>query len=199
MKRCWAALLPMQNYVLVMFTVARANPIYCSQSTVIHNAARFAPWVVLIDLNGDGNCAPEVIHNWLPNPSEHMFLRIAVRAAEAWILADRERIASWLGLSVGQIPINPDELSNPKQELINLARRTPRRWLRNEIVPRESSGRMVGPLYTSRMMQFIQDKQVGWRPGAARLVSQSSGSLHQSIEITLQSLRVTQQEQQLIS
>ena len=138
-----------------------------------NNAARFSPWVVLIDLNGDGNCAPEVIGQWLPNPSEYMCLRVAVRAAEAWMLADRDRIARWLGLSVAHVPKRPDELENPKQELINLARRSHRRWPREELVPREGSGRSVGPLYTARMIEFIQDNENGWRPGSAVLVSDS--------------------------
>ena len=71
------------------------------------------------------------------------------------------------------MPDNPDDLDDPKQELINLARRSRRRGIRNEIVPREGSGRVVGPLYTTRMIEFIQDEIGGWRPGRALRVSGS--------------------------
>ncbi len=138
-----------------------------------NNAARFAPWVALVDLDQDCDCAPPCIQQWLPNPSPSMCFRVAVRAAEAWLLADRERMARFLGIGVARMPDNPDDLDDPKRELINLARRSRRRAIHGEIVPREGSGRRVGPLYTTRMMDFIQDKIGGWRPGRARRVSGS--------------------------
>ena len=151
----------------------KGKPFLLSSIQGYNNAARFSPWVVLIDLNGDADCAPEAISRWLPNPSRYMSLRVAIRAAEAWLLADRERIARWLGLSVAQVPTHPDELVNPKQALIHLARRSPRRWPREDLVPRDGSGRSVGPLYTARMIEFIQDNVNGWRPTSAILVSDS--------------------------
>jgi hypothetical protein len=140
-----------------------------------NNAARLSPWVVLIDLNGDCNCAPAYVQRWLPDRRENMCFRIAVRAAEAWVLADQQRIARWLRISVAQIPLNPDDLENPKRELINLARRSRQRALRNDLVPREGSGRAVGPLYTARVIEFIQDEADGWRPDRALHVSDSLG------------------------
>ena len=138
-----------------------------------NNAARFAPWVALVDLDHDCDCAPPCVQQWLPNPSPHMCFRVAVRAAEAWLLADREQMAQFLGIGVAQMPDNPDDLDDPKQELINLARRSRRRGIRNEIVPREGSGRVVGPLYTTRMIEFVQDEIGGWRPSRTLRVSGS--------------------------
>lgn len=138
-----------------------------------NNAARFFPWVVLVDLNGDCDCAPECLQQWLPAPAKFMCFRIAVRAAEAWVLADRERIAGRLGIALSRVPNDPDALQDPKRELVNLARHSRRRAVREDLVPRQGSGRPVGPLYSSRMIEFIRDEDAGWRPDRASNVSQS--------------------------
>jgi hypothetical protein len=138
-----------------------------------NNAARFAPWVVLVDLNGDCPCAPPCVQTWLPAPSEHMCFRVAVRAVEAWLLADRERIAGTLGISPRRVPDDPDNLAHPKTELVNLARQSNSRSIREQIVPREGSGRLVGSLYTSRLVGFIENEDGGWRPDQAAVGSDS--------------------------
>lgn len=131
-----------------------------------NNAARFSPWVVLVDLDRDCDCVPLCLHQWLPRPSRHMCFRVAVRAIEAWLLADRERMAHWLGIAEANFPNDPDSLDNPKQQLINLARRS-RRRIRNDLVPRDGSGRAVGPLYNARIVEFIENQHSGWRPDHA--------------------------------
>ena len=63
------------------------------------NAARRAPWFVLVDLDRDKSlepaedCAPVLRGKWLPNPACGMCFRVAVRAMEAWLLADAETLA----------------------------------------------------------------------------------------------------------
>jgi hypothetical protein len=138
-----------------------------------NNAARFAPWVVLVDLNGDCPCAPTCVQAWLPAPSQHMCFRVAVRAVEAWLLADRDRIANSLRLSSRLVPQSPDNLVRPKTEVINLARQSRSRAIREELVPREGSGRSVGPLYTARLIEFVEDEAAGWRPDQAAVRSDS--------------------------
>jgi hypothetical protein len=78
-----------------------------------------------------------------------------------------------LGVAVARVPQHPDELDNPKQQLVHLARRSHRRAIREDLVPREGSGRAVGPLYTTRMIEFLQDRNSGWRPAQAALGSDS--------------------------
>jgi hypothetical protein len=41
------------------------------------------------------------------------------------------------------------------------------------MVPRPESGRQIGPAYTSRLIQFVEDTQAGWRPEVAAAVSDS--------------------------
>jgi len=138
-----------------------------------NNAAQYAPWIVLVDLDRDCDCAPPCAQKWLAKPSARMCFRVAVRAIEAWLLADRERLAQLLGVSVAWLPANPDRLDDPKRELVNLARRSRRRAVRDDLVPRQDSGRSVGPLYTTRMIEFLQDETAGWRLDQALRVSES--------------------------
>lgn len=58
----------------------------------------------------------------------------------------------------------------PKQALVNLARTSRRRAIRDDMVPREGSGRAVGPGYTSRIIEFVSNH---WRPEQAAHVSDS--------------------------
>jgi hypothetical protein len=138
-----------------------------------NNAARFAPWVALIDLDSDCPCAPPCVQEWLRMPSRLMCFRVAVRAVEAWLLADRERIASSLVISPRRVPVNPDGLPHPKTSLVNLARQSKSRAVREDFVPREGSGRSVGPLYTARLMAFVENHEAGWRPERAAAHSES--------------------------
>ena len=143
-----------------------------------NQAARHAPWVVLVDLDRDCDCPPPCIEKWLPKPSAQMCFRVAVRAAEAWLLADRERLARLLGIRTALLPRDPDRLDDPKRELVDLARGSHRRVIRDELVPREGSGRPVGPLYTTRLIEFVQDETEGWRPDHAL---HASGSLERCV------------------
>jgi hypothetical protein len=135
-----------------------------------NRAANFSPWIVLLDLDQDADCAPAAKAVWLTASAPQMHLRIAVRAVESWLLADQESLAAFLSISASHIPANPESLSNPKETLVNLARRSRRRALREEMTPRPGSGRPIGPAYTSRLMEFAQTQ---WRPDIASRHSDS--------------------------
>lgn len=102
-----------------------------------------------------------------------MRLRIAVREVEAWLLADRERFATFLGGAAGALPVSPEAEPDPKHSVVVVARRSKRRALREDIVPRPGSGRREGPGYASRMIEFVLDKKRGWRPEVAALRAES--------------------------
>lgn len=138
-------------------------------------AARHAPWLVLVDLDQDEDCAPPLCAAWVPAPAPYLCLRVAVRAVEAWLLADREAIASFLGVARSKVPPDPETLAQPKQALVNLARTTRRRAIREDMVPREGSGRAVGPAYASRLIEFVEGN---WSPANA---STRSDSLRRAI------------------
>jgi len=129
-------------------------------------AAKYSPWLVVVDLDGDAPCAPAFLRT-LPAAVPGLLLRVAVREIEAWILGDRERIAEFLGISIGHIPRDPDSIADPKETLVALARRSRRKDIREDIVPRIGSGRRVGPAYGSRVIEFVRDTADGWRPDRA--------------------------------
>lgn len=138
-----------------------------------NNAARHTPWVVLIDLDDDCECAPECIRKWLAVPSQLMRFRTVVRAIESWILADRERCAQFLGVSRDRIPVNADAINDPKRSLVEIARHSRSRKVKSDLVPTPEGGRVVGPLYTARLIGFVADEVSGWRPDSAAMNSPS--------------------------
>ena len=139
-----------------------------------NQAARISPWIVLIDLDNDYECAPSLRAEWLPTPAQHMYLRVAVRTVESWLLADRSGIAAFLSVATSRVPRIVDDLENPKQTLIGLARGSRSSAVREDMVPRPGSGASIGPAYTSRMSEFVGTPGRGrWNPESAAQVSAS--------------------------
>lgn len=132
-----------------------------------NSAAEHAPWVVVVDLDSDADCAPPFRSRHLEQPSRFMCFRIAVRQIEAWLLADRERFAAWFSVAPSLIPANPEGVQYPKQHVVELVSHSRRRDIRQDMVPREGSGRNIGSAYTSRMIEFATDVESGWRPDVA--------------------------------
>lgn len=127
-------------------------------------AAQLGPWLVLVDLNGDRSCAPPFVATHLPEPASQMLFRVAVRQVEAWLLADRQRLARFLRVGASRIPLDPEELPDAKEAMVNVARQSSNRALREEMVPRTRSGRRTGPAYVARMTEFIDG---AWDPDDA--------------------------------
>jgi hypothetical protein len=135
-----------------------------------NNAARHAPWLVLVDLDGDSDCAPALRQDWLAAPAPRLCFRVAVRAVESWLIADAAGLAAFLGVAPAKIPHDPDALPAPKNSLVALARASRRKAIREDIVPRPESGRPVGPAYTSRVIEFASQH---WQPDEAARRSES--------------------------
>ncbi len=141
-----------------------------------NSAARISPWVVLVDLDNDSECAPEFLRRHLFEPAPYMMCRVAVRAVESWLLGDAERLADFLSIARERIPGNPDSEQRPKRLVVDLARSSRRREIREDMAPRQGSGRDVGPAYTSRMIEFISQC---WRP---EIAAQASDSLSRCLK-----------------
>jgi hypothetical protein len=141
-----------------------------------NNAARHTPWVVLVDLNSDADCAPPLRHDWLPTPAPQLCFRVAVRQVEAWLMADADTLATFLSVRRHTIPANPEALPNAKAEMVNLARHSRRSAIRQDMVPRPGSGRPVGPAYGSRLIEYAERH---WRPEVA---AQRADSLRRAID-----------------
>lgn len=124
------------------------------------NAAAAAgyPILLLADLD-QHECPPKLIAEWLNSACHANFLfRIAVKEVESWVLADREGFAQFLGISSALVPREPDRLDDPKQTLINLARRSRRRVLKQSIVPRVRSTATEGPDYNGCLGDFVRNQ-----------------------------------------
>lgn len=140
-------------------------------------AANHAPWVVLIDLDRTP-CAPALVRDLLPAIARQMRLRVAERAIESWILGDAESLAAFMSVQPGHVPADPDALTDPKGALVDLARRSRRRAIREDMVPRQGSGRAVGRAYEARLIEFVTRPEGGWR---AAVAAERSESLHRCL------------------
>ena len=139
-------------------------------------AAQRNAYLVLTDLD-QNSCPLEIISKWLPQPKHsNLIFRIAVREIESWVLADREQFAKFLGISLDLIPPNVDKISDPKEFLINLARKSKKKELRDSIVPPAKSTAKVGRDYNGQLMSFVNNH---WQ---ARLALENSPSLARAMK-----------------
>ncbi|MEH2383163.1 MAG: DUF4276 family protein [Nostoc sp.] len=135
-----------------------------------NNAAKGTPYIVLTDLD-KMECPLKVIQEWLPSPKHsNLLFRIAVREVEAWLLADREAFANFLGVQQTLIPQDVEKISDPKQTLINIAKKAKKRELREAIVPQPNSTAKVGRDYNGQLVYFVEKF---WQVDVAKYYSPS--------------------------
>ncbi len=121
--------------------------------------------LTLVDLMDTREQCPSVVVNaWVPNRSPHHVFRVVMREAESWVLADRDSIAEFLGIPIAKIPFAPEDLEDPKRTLINLARTSRRKTVRDALVPADNTSASEGPLYTSEITKYIAER---WNPEKA--------------------------------
>lgn len=141
------------------------------------SAARGSAYLVLTDLDAIP-CAPSLIEEWFRSDlatytvrrHSNLLFRVAVRESESWVMADREGFASFLGIALDHMPLEPDALADPKRTLLDLARRSRRRDLRDDIVPRLGDLRTIGPDYNGRLVEFLN---TSWDASRAEVTSPS--------------------------
>ncbi len=128
--------------------------------------------LVVTDLDNPQLCPINLIAEWCQGLqlSPNLVFRIAVTEIEAWLIADRQHVSQWLAISESLIPRKPESVTQPKECLVGLARRSPNRKLREAIVPRSGSTRGTGPGYNERISSFASDV---WNPEAARVIAPS--------------------------
>jgi hypothetical protein len=162
---------------LIAHVGAEAGPVYVAEGKPnlkkriagYNQAAQHSLWLVLVDLDRDG-CAPSLRDAWLPEPSSGLCFRVAVHAVEAWLMADAETLAGFLGVARSNIPVNPESVPDPKAVLVELAAGSHRRDIREDMVPQPGSSRRVGPAYTSRIIEYAGKH---WHPDTAALQATS--------------------------
>ena len=141
--------------------------------------ARFnGPVLVLADLDRPLSCPAELVQEMTRGLTvePNLLIRVAVLEIEAWIMADRETISRWLGISARNVSQNPESLEDPKRALVQLASRSPRRRLRQDIAPDRVAGtNRTGSNYNDAVGEFVSHL---WDPEAAR---RNSPSLNRAI------------------
>jgi len=141
-----------------------------------NHAAKGMPYLVLTDLDRH-KCPPILIEEWLSTTRHpNLVFRVAVREVEAWLLACRDSFAAFLGVPPNRIPLNVEEITNPKEFVVNLARRSRKKNVRVDIAPAPASTAKVGPDYNGRLVYYVENL---WDPSVAK---ENSPSLRKAIE-----------------
>ncbi len=142
------------------------------------NAAKHSPYVILRDLDQDAACAPDWLSTNLPKGAGRwLVVRLAVRAVEAWFLADAQTAASCLHVDVSKLPDHPDAVEDPKATVVELARKSSNETIRRRVAPGPKDSRRVGSQYEQRLIEWSE----GWRVEAAMRRSPSLRRAHAAI------------------
>ena len=113
------------------------------------------PVIVLVDLDTT-DCAPLLIDEFVDfSPNRKLVFRVAVREVEAWLLADRRNLADFLGVGINKIPARSEEVADPKDKLISIARRSRKREIKEDIPPETASMAEIGKNYNGRLKEFV--------------------------------------------
>ncbi len=132
---------------------------YIKKSLVAFNAAAaYTPFVVLID-GDDRPCPPQTIADWLEGKPQHADLvcRVAIREAEAWLLADRSGLSDYLSVPEKWIPLDTARIKDPKRYIVRMAARSSRKEVRADLAPPKGSKGKTGPYYTQSLSSFAKD------------------------------------------
>jgi len=121
-----------------------------------NHAATAMPYFVLRDLDTH-ECAPVLLHRIAPpHPHPNFFLRIAKREVEAWLLADRNGCAQFMGVPLSKIPIDAESVDDPKRLIVSLAKKSRKPAIRGDIAPYPGSVARVGRAYNQRLIEFVK-------------------------------------------
>lgn len=159
-----------RNFAIDRLINTRGNGQIKAGINKFKSACHAVPHVILTDLD-KYSCPLALLQAWkaIRLPPQLLF-RIAVREVESWLLADRDGIAEFLHVAVAKVPRNPESELDPKRSLINLARRSRKRRLVEELVPAQGSSASIGPLYNARLSEFVN---TAWDIDRAKVLAES--------------------------
>ena len=143
----------------IMIVLREGGNAYLRQKAPeLNRSANGVDIFLLTDLDSPEDCPPGLIHSWIKGPLNPRFLfRVAVMEVESWLMADREAVAKFLSIPVNRIPLSIDDIPEPKEFLVSLARKSKKRRLRDELVPKPRAKIPVGYGYKTRLIQFVRD------------------------------------------
>ena len=113
---------------------------------------------MLTDLDSAQNCPPRLIQSWIKGAlNPQFFFRVAVMEVESWVMADRIGFAAFLSVPWHRIPSPTDDILNPKEFLVSLARRSRKRAIRDALVPGPGANFSVGIEYNTLLSEFVRE------------------------------------------
>lgn len=116
--------------------------------------AQYQPVLCVADT--DGKCPKELLERWRLSAAPSRFiLRLAVREAESWAMADREAFAGHFKVALNKIPFRVDDLADPKQHVLNLIARSSVRQFRDEMISQVERAR-PGLGYNLHLQDFVK-------------------------------------------
>lgn len=139
------------------------------------------PTLILTDLDAMP-CAPELRRDWVMSAHVHeplpakMAFCIAVREVETWLMADTKNFADFIGVAATSLGSEPETLPDPKQRVVQLARDSRKKVVREGIPPPRGSRAKVGLEYNPILVKFVRNE---WRPDVA---AANSASLTRALE-----------------
>lgn len=135
-------------------------------------ASSIKPFIILADLDVNP-CATTLADLWLGQPAnlpQTALFRVAVREVESWVLADPKSLSGFMGVREKEFPANPDQLEDPKNFIVEVARKSRYSTIQNSMVPAAGSRANVGPYFTRTLMQFVRNH---WEAARAQSHSDS--------------------------
>lgn len=124
--------------------------------------------LVLRDLDAEP-CAGPVVRRLAPSPPSTFCLRLAVRAVEAWLLADHDGMARGLKVSKAGLPPLPETLTDPKGELRRIGQGSRDSEVRRQCT---ASPQGFGALTSSLAAEFWDPQRAATRaPSLARALA----------------------------
>ena len=126
---------------------------------------------MLTDLDSPRDCPPGLIRSWIKGPiNPRFFFRVAVMEVESWVMADRIGFAAFLSVPSYRIPSPTDDILNPKEFLLSLARRSKKKTVREALVSAQGATLSVGNEYNTLLSEFVREH---WNLERAASVSPS--------------------------
>lgn len=127
-----------------------------------YQMAQHQVMLVLTDLDR-ANCLLEFRDQWLTaDLPQNLLLRIAVREVESWVLADHVAMRVLIGKK-GVLPAAPDDLPDPKQSLLKLAKAAPK-LIRDDLLKTIDGNLAQGLGYNARLTEWVHTE---WSPQRA--------------------------------
>ena len=163
----------LQNFGVGITIILRegGNAYLRQKAPELNRSAKGIDIFLLTDLDSSKDCPLELIRSWVKGPLNPRFLfRVAVMEVESWLMADRKGVAKFLSIPVNRIPANTDDIPNPKEFLVSLARSSNKRRLRDELVPKPGARIPIGYGYNTRLSEFVREH---WNLERAATVSPS--------------------------